>query len=322
MVVITTFDLDEYVYAALRAGARGFLLKDAGPAMLAEAVHAAARGDALIAPSVTVRLLETFAGSAQSTPAAGPAEPLTEREHHVLAEVARGLGNTEIAAELHISLSTVKTHIASIMNKIGARNRVEVAIWALGRTWPRRAGPPGRIGTRNAVKEAASSFEARMPQLRQAVRGGRRCGEPGPTRRGSQGIESERSTVQGRVERDDDDLAGEAGEALGDPPGVCCRACGLGLEHDDDGALRERCGAFVALVECLEEQGTGFRGFAEGGGHDHELVGDVDHAQPPGSGLVVARIEEHEPVVLRDGLVQGVELLFGDALTGRQQLGI
>ena len=132
VVVITTFDLDEYVYAALRAGARGFLLKDAGPTMLAEAVHAAARGDALIAPSITVRLLETFAASQQGTPAA-PAEPLTEREQHVLAEVARGLGNTEIAAELHISLSTVKTHIASIMNKIGARNRVEVAIWALGR---------------------------------------------------------------------------------------------------------------------------------------------------------------------------------------------
>ncbi|MCD2443006.1 response regulator transcription factor [Agromyces sp. SYSU K20354] len=133
VVVITTFDLDEHVYAALRAGARGFLLKDAGPAMLAEAVHAAARGDALIAPSITVRLLEAFAGSAQSAPAVNPAEPLTRREQDVLAEVARGLGNTEIAAELHISLSTVKTHIASIMAKIGARNRVELAIWALGR---------------------------------------------------------------------------------------------------------------------------------------------------------------------------------------------
>ena len=98
--------------------------------MLAEAVHAAARGDALIAPSITVRLLETFAGSQQATPAASPAEPLTEREQHVLAEVARGLGNTEIASELHISLSTVKTHLASLMAKIGARNRVEVAIWA------------------------------------------------------------------------------------------------------------------------------------------------------------------------------------------------
>lgn len=132
VVVITTFDLDEYVYAALRAGARGFLLKDAGPAMLAEAVHAAARGDALIAPSITVRLLEAFAGSAQATPPPGPAEPLTAREQEVLAAVARGLGNSEIAGELHISLSTVKTHIASLMTKLGVRNRVEVAIWAFG----------------------------------------------------------------------------------------------------------------------------------------------------------------------------------------------
>ncbi|SIO29015.1 response regulator [Agromyces cerinus] len=143
VVVITTFDLDEYVYAALRAGARGFLLKDAGPAMLAEAVHAAARGDALIAPNVTVRLLEAFAGSEPADPrvaarSVAPVEPLTGREHEVLAAVARGLGNTEIAGELHISLSTVKTHIASLMTKLGARNRVELAIWALGEGRSRR----------------------------------------------------------------------------------------------------------------------------------------------------------------------------------------
>ncbi len=130
VVVITTFDLDEYVYAALRAGARGFLLKNAGPTLLAEAVHAAARGDALIAPNVTVRLLEAFAGSDPAPAPAPPAEPLTDREEQVLATVARGLGNTEIAEELHISLSTVKTHIGAIMAKVGARNRVEVAIWA------------------------------------------------------------------------------------------------------------------------------------------------------------------------------------------------
>jgi len=133
VVVITTFDLDEYVFAALRAGARGFLLKNAGPTLLAQAVHAAARGDALIDPNVTVRLIRTFSGSAAggpTSPPAQPIEPLTPREEEVLATVARGLGNTEIAVELHISLSTVKTHLASLMAKIGARNRVEVAIWA------------------------------------------------------------------------------------------------------------------------------------------------------------------------------------------------
>lgn len=129
VVVITTFDLDEYVYGALRAGARGFLLKNAGPVLLAEAVHAAARGDALIDPNVTVRLIEAFAGSAPEPPAP-PSTPLTDREEDVLAAVARGLGNTEIGRELHISLSTVKTHLASIMAKLGARNRVELAIWA------------------------------------------------------------------------------------------------------------------------------------------------------------------------------------------------
>ncbi|MET0976813.1 MAG: response regulator transcription factor [Leifsonia sp.] len=128
VVVITTFDLDEYVYAALRAGARGFLLKNAGAVLLAEAVHAAARGDALIDPNVTVRLIEAFAPSRRE-PATDPSTPLTEREQDVLSAVARGLGNTEIGRELHISLSTVKTHIASLMAKLAVRNRVELAIW-------------------------------------------------------------------------------------------------------------------------------------------------------------------------------------------------
>jgi len=129
VVVITTFDLDEYVYAALRAGARGFLLKDAGPALLAQAVQAAAAGDALIAPSITARLLEAFAGSGPAAPAQ-PIEALTDREEQILATVARGRTNSEIADELYITLSTVKTHIASLMAKIGVRNRVEIAIWA------------------------------------------------------------------------------------------------------------------------------------------------------------------------------------------------
>ncbi|MEZ0075924.1 response regulator [Planotetraspora sp. GP83] len=130
VVVITTFDLDDYVYAALRAGARGFLLKDAGPVLLAQAVHAAASGDALIAPSVTARLLKAFADAGPASPPAHPIEALTDREEQILAAVARGRTNSEIARELYISLSTVKTHIASLMAKLGARNRVEIAMWA------------------------------------------------------------------------------------------------------------------------------------------------------------------------------------------------
>ncbi|WP_437500683.1 response regulator [Sorangium sp. So ce1099] len=130
VVVITTFDHDDYVYAALKAGARGFLLKDAGPDLLAQAIRAAASGDALIAPSITARLLAAFADSRRDLPRAQPREALTDREEEVLLTVARGRTNAEIADELHISLSTVKSHIASLMTKLGARNRVEVAIWA------------------------------------------------------------------------------------------------------------------------------------------------------------------------------------------------
>jgi DNA-binding NarL/FixJ family response regulator len=130
VVVITTFDLDEYVYSALRAGARGFLLKDAGPALLAQAVHAAANGDALIAPSVTTRLLRAFADAGPAAPPRQPIDPLTEREEQVLARVARGRTNNEIADELFITLSTVKTHVTALMLKLGVRNRVEIAMWA------------------------------------------------------------------------------------------------------------------------------------------------------------------------------------------------
>jgi len=130
IVVITTFDLDEYVHGALKAGARGFLLKDAGPALLMQAIHAAANGEALIAPSITARLLATFSASATREPPAPPIEPLTAREEEVLLTVARGRTNAEIADELYMSLSTVKTHLGSVMSKIGARNRVEVAMWA------------------------------------------------------------------------------------------------------------------------------------------------------------------------------------------------
>jgi DNA-binding NarL/FixJ family response regulator len=129
IVVVTTFDLDEYVYGALRAGACGFLLKDAGPRLLVEAVKAAAAGDALVSPSVTVRLLAHLAARPVArTPQLTDA--LSPRELDVVRAVARGRTNAEIAAELFVSLSTVKTHLTNIQTKLSARNRVEIAAWA------------------------------------------------------------------------------------------------------------------------------------------------------------------------------------------------
>ena len=130
IVMITTYDLDEYVYNALKAGARGFVLKDAGPELLVQAIHAAANGDALISPSVTARLLSTFARGPATGRLAQPVTPLTDREEEVLAHVAYGLTNAEIADVLHVSLSTVKTHLSSLTTKLDVRNRVELAIWA------------------------------------------------------------------------------------------------------------------------------------------------------------------------------------------------
>jgi len=130
VVVVTTFDLDEYVHTALRNGACGFLLKDSGPALLVEAVRAAVSGDALISPSITVRLLRHLAPPAATHDDAG----LSPRELDVVKLVARGLTNAEIAARLYIAVGTVKTHLASIQTKLDARNRVEIAAWA----WERR----------------------------------------------------------------------------------------------------------------------------------------------------------------------------------------
>lgn len=130
IVIITTFDLDEYVFGALKSGARGFLLKDAGPELLVHAIRAAAAGDALIAPSVTARLLSTFAHMSKPPAHVQPVVPLTDREEEVLLAVARGNTNVEIANDLYMSLSTVKSHLASLMNKVNVRNRVELAIWA------------------------------------------------------------------------------------------------------------------------------------------------------------------------------------------------
>ncbi|BCJ74837.1 DNA-binding response regulator [Catellatospora sp. IY07-71] len=132
VVVVTTFDLDEYVHAALRNGACGFLLKDSGPALLVEAVRAAASGDSLISPSITVRLLAHLTPSLPGR--GGDDQGLSPRELEVVKLTARGLTNAEIAAQLFISLGTVKTHLGSVQTKLGARNRVEIAAWA----WERR----------------------------------------------------------------------------------------------------------------------------------------------------------------------------------------
>ncbi|GII04484.1 response regulator [Planobispora takensis] len=129
VVVVTTFDLDEYVYGALRGGAVGFVLKDAGPDLLVEAVRAAHAGDALISPAVTLRLLRhvTSCGVPAVSP---PGQPLSERETEVVRAIARGRTNQEIAAELFISLSTVKGHVSAVLAKLGARNRAEIVAWA------------------------------------------------------------------------------------------------------------------------------------------------------------------------------------------------
>jgi DNA-binding NarL/FixJ family response regulator len=129
VVVVTTFDRDDYVRTAIRNGASGFVLKDAGPSLLVEAVRAAAVGDALVSPSVTVRFLAYFKGIDSVHPEQ-PSSPLTEREEAVLAATAKGFTNAEIGAHLHISLGTVKTHLGNLQTKIGARNRVELAAWA------------------------------------------------------------------------------------------------------------------------------------------------------------------------------------------------
>ncbi|MFJ8022185.1 response regulator [Streptomyces sp. NPDC096311] len=136
VVIVTTFDLDEYVYPALRYGASGFLLKRSGPTLLVEAVRAAVAGDSLISPSVTVRLLRHVTGPDSGAPARRetPVGPLTKREIEIAGKVAEGLTNADIATEMFISPGTVKTHVASIQRKLGVRNRVGIAVraWEMG----------------------------------------------------------------------------------------------------------------------------------------------------------------------------------------------
>ncbi|MFI6055150.1 response regulator [Streptomyces violascens] len=135
VLVLTTFDLDEYVYQALRAGASGFLLKDASARQLAEGVRVVASGEALLAPSVTRRLINEFARvvpvqRAGASAPAGQVEELTDRETEVLVLIAQGLSNLEIAERLVVAESTIKTHVSRILVKLGLRDRTQAAVYA------------------------------------------------------------------------------------------------------------------------------------------------------------------------------------------------
>ncbi|TDV57253.1 response regulator [Actinophytocola oryzae] len=130
VLVITTFDLDEYVFAALRAGASGFLLKDTEPDDLVAAVRVVAAGDGLVAPAVTRRLIAEFSRVSEPPPVPGALAGLTEREREILLLVAKGLSNTEIADTLVVSASTVKTHVGNVLAKLGCRDRVQAVVLA------------------------------------------------------------------------------------------------------------------------------------------------------------------------------------------------
>jgi len=144
VLMLTTFDLNEYVYEALRAGASGFLLKDVPPEQLAAGIRVVAQGDALLAPSITRRLIQEFASASPgvTTPPKGLDE-LTARELEVFKLIARGLSNAEIAAELIVSETTVKTHVARVLMKLGLRDRVQAVVLAYesGVSVPGRGAP-------------------------------------------------------------------------------------------------------------------------------------------------------------------------------------
>jgi len=131
VLILTTFDLDEYVYATMRAGASGLLLKDTPPADLLDAIRVVAAGEALLAPSVTRTLIREFARQPRvRSPGPGPLDLLTEREQEVLALVAQGLSNTEMAEQLTVSLATIKTHVSRLLRKLRARDRAQLVVVA------------------------------------------------------------------------------------------------------------------------------------------------------------------------------------------------
>jgi DNA-binding NarL/FixJ family response regulator len=149
VIVLTTFDLDEYAFGALKAGASGFLLKDVKPERLVAAIRSVAAGDAAISPRIARRMLDLFAGKLPheadaAAPAADPLAALTPRERDVFVAVAEGLTNAEIAAKLYVSETTVKTHVGNVLTKLGLRDRVHVVVWAYenGLVKPGAGGTP------------------------------------------------------------------------------------------------------------------------------------------------------------------------------------
>ncbi|MFI9010884.1 response regulator [Actinosynnema sp. NPDC053489] len=143
VVILTTFDREDYLFEALRAGASGFLLKNASPEDLVDSVRVVARGDALLSPEVTRRVIARFAGPAPAAPARRPPE-LTDREFEVLVHLARGSSNAEIAAALYLGETTVKTHVSRILAKLGLRDRTHAVVFAYehGIVEPGQGGPP------------------------------------------------------------------------------------------------------------------------------------------------------------------------------------
>ncbi|RKR76041.1 response regulator [Frondihabitans australicus] len=135
VIILTTFDLDEYAFGGLNAGASGFLLKDAPSDDLIAAIHTVAGGEAIVSPRITQRMLEMYRGRMPETAGGSSADssPLSEREHEVLVAIGRGLSNSEIAAALFLSESTVKTHVGRVLSKLGLRDRVQAVIYAYQR---------------------------------------------------------------------------------------------------------------------------------------------------------------------------------------------
>ena len=141
VLILTTFDRDDYLFEALQAGASGFLLKNSTPEQLIDAVRVVASGDALLAPAVTRRVIERFSGQAAAVPTAAPAalETLTDREAEVLQLVAQGMSNAEIATRLFVGEATVKSHVSKVLQKLGLRDRIQAVVWA----YENRVAVPG-----------------------------------------------------------------------------------------------------------------------------------------------------------------------------------